>query len=101
MSTRIVPPRHLVQIGQLEESFNNEAANFMHIMTNGSGLRNMQLSQCIASLQYMYMQISAHLDAARDINGQVSLDTGRRALAMARAMMQQEPEDEEEKPEGA
>lgn len=94
MENRIVPPHHLVQLGQLEENFHNEAGQFMQIMTNGGGLRNMRLSETISRLQYIYMQIAAHLDAARDVSGQVSIETGRRALATARAMAQSEEEPE-------
>jgi hypothetical protein len=93
MDTRVVPPRHLVQLGQLEENFHNEAGQFMHIMTNGGGLRNMQLSECLSHLQYIYMQIAAHLDAARDVNGQVTIETGRRALAVARSLVQHDQEE--------
>lgn len=94
MDARIVPPYHLVQLGELEESFQTEAARFMHIMHNGGGLKNMHLSENLSRLNYVYMQIAAHLDAARDINGQVTLETGRHALAKVRAMAQEDEKSE-------
>lgn len=87
MENRTVPPHHLVQLGKLQEDFHGEAANFMHIMTNGGGLKNMGMSDTLRNLTILYMQIAAHLDAARDVNGNhVTLDTGHHALAIVRAM---------------
>jgi hypothetical protein len=86
MEPRTIPPYHLVQLGKLQEDFQSEAAKFMHVMTNGGGLKNMHMGDTIRRLNYIYLQIAAHLDAARDINGQVTLDTGHRALAMLRAI---------------
>jgi len=86
MGNRTVPPYYLVQLGRLQEDFHNEAAKFMHIMANGSALKNMHMGDTLRRLNLLYLQIAAHLDAARDINGQVTLDTGHHALAMVRAM---------------
>lgn len=86
MSNRTVPPFHLVQLGKLQEDFQNESAKFMHIMVNGNGLRHMGIGETVRNINILYLQIAAHLDAARDIDGQVSLDTGRHALAKARSL---------------
>lgn len=95
MENKTVPPYYLVQLGKLQEDFQSEAAKFMHIMANGGGIKNMQMSETIRRLNILYLQIAAHLDAARDINGQVSLDTGNHALALVRAMASED----ESKPE--
>jgi len=92
MENRTVPPYYLVQLGSLQEDFHKEAAKFMHIMSNGGGIKNMNLSDTVQRLSFLYLRISAHLDAARDINGQVSLDTGHHALAMVRAMADENDE---------
>lgn len=96
MEARKVPPYHLVQLGQLQETFNAEAAKFMHVMTNGGGLRNMGLGETLAGLNLTYLRIAALLDASRNINGQVTLDTGNHALAIVRAMQQQTQEEQDE-----
>jgi hypothetical protein len=95
MENRTVPPYYLTRLGQLQEDFHSEAAKFMHIMTNGGGLKNMHMEDTIRRLNVLYLQIAAHLDAARDINSQVTLDTGHRALAMARAMVSDEDKNED------
>lgn len=86
MEPRTVPPYYLVQLGKLQEDFHSESAKFMHIMTNGGALKNMHMGDTLRRLNLLYLQIAAHLDAARDIDGQVSLDTGHYALARARAI---------------
>lgn len=87
MENRTVPAHHLVQLGKLQEDFQSEAAKFMHIMTNGGGIKNMGMSDTLRTLNMLYLQVAAHLDAARDVNGgQVTLDTGHHALAIVRAM---------------
>lgn len=86
METRTVPPYYLVQLGKLQEDFHNETAKFMHVMSNGGGLKNMNLGETIRRLNFLYLQIAAHLDAARDVDGNVTLDTGHYALARVRAM---------------
>ncbi len=93
MENRTVPPYHLVQLGKLQEDFHSEAAKFMHIMTNGGGLKNMHMSDTLVRLNFLYSAVAAHLDAARDVNGQVSLDTGHHALAMIRAMAEDDGKD--------
>lgn len=93
MDARIIPPYHLTQLGELQENFYSEATKFMHIMTNGGGLKNMQMGETLGRLNYLFMQVAAHLDAARDMNGNVTLEHGHRALSMLRAM-QAETENE-------
>jgi len=101
MSARKVPPYHLVQLGELQEIFNHEAAKFLHIMTNGGGLKNMGLGETLTNLQFTFLRIAALLDASRNINGQVTLDTGNHALALVRAMRQQTEEEQAEQADGA
>jgi hypothetical protein len=96
MENRTVPPHYLVQLGKLQEDFQSEAAKFMHIMANGGGIKNMQVRETIQRLNVLYLQVAAHLDAARDINGQVSLDTGNHALAAARALASEDESKSEE-----
>lgn len=93
---RTVPPYYLVQLGKLQEDFHSESAKFMHIMANGGALKNMQIGETIRRLNLLYLQIAAHLDAARDINGHVSLDTGYHALARVRAMAEDNNNSEQE-----
>ncbi len=94
MDARTVPPYYLVQLGKLQEDFHNEAAKFMHMMANGGGLKNMHMSETIKRLNLLYLQIAAHLDAARDVDGQVTLETGHYALAKARALATEEKPEE-------
>ena len=95
MENRTVPPHYLVQLGRLQEDFHNEAGKFLHIMANGGGLKNMHMSETIRRLNLLYLQIAAHLDAARDINGQVTLDTGHHALATVRALASEDNKTDE------
>lgn len=90
MDNRVVPPYYLVQLGKLQEDFHNESAKFMHLMTNGGALHNMHMGETIRRLNLLYLQIGAHLDAARDIDGQITLDTGHYALAKIRAMAEED-----------
>lgn len=95
MDKRTVPPYHLVQLGRLQEEFHGESAKFMQIMTNGGALKNVSMSETLSRLHLLYMQIVAHLDAARDVNGNnISLDTGHHALALVRSIAAEETPDE-------
>lgn len=86
MENRSVPPYYLVQLGQLQENFHSEAAKFAHIMTHGGGLTNAHMSEILRNLNLIFLKVAAQLDAARDIGGEVTLSTGRQALALIRAM---------------
>lgn len=95
METRKVPPHSLVQLGKLQEDFNSEAARFAHMMANGGGISNPHCLDVLRNLNYLFLQTAAHLDAARDSFGQVTLETGRRALAIVRAMADESEENKQ------
>ena len=90
METRQVPHHHLVALGQLQESFHTEAAKFAHIMNNGGGLNNLTLHDTIKNIHLIYLNIAAHLDAARDVNSDVTLEVGLQALRLVRSMALEE-----------
>lgn len=85
MEARKIPPYHLIQLGELQENFHSEAAKFMHMMTTGGGLKNMHMGETLGRLNYLFMQVAAHLDAARNVGGSnISLEHGNHALAVVR-----------------
>lgn len=75
-----LPPWHLVQLGKLYEDFEKYAAQFTHIMKIGGGIKNLHMGDTIRNLQFVYLQIAAHIDAARDIKKDASLENGIQAL---------------------
>lgn len=86
-----VPPFFMVQIGKLVEDFQSEAAKFSHMMTAGGGIRNMGMLDTLRRLQFIYLQVAAHLDAARDMAGgdsnlKVVLEDGIEALEYVREL---------------
>ncbi len=82
-----LPPYFMVQIGRLVEDFQAEGAKFSHMMANGGGIRNMGMMDTIRRLQFIYLQVAAHLDAAKDINGgKAVLEDGIEALEYVREL---------------
>lgn len=100
MKTRNVPPYYLVRLGQLQESFNSQAAQFAHIMSNGGGIESIQMGETIKELNDVFSKISAYLAAARDINNNVSLRTGLQALALVRSITAEEQAEKEQQVAG-
>lgn len=92
MEVNRVPPHHLVQLGLLQEQFEAEAARFLHIMSNGDGIRSVDMREVLTNLTLNHIRIAAHLDAARDMNKEVNLETGLQALNMLRAMENEKEE---------
>ena len=86
MEKKNIPPHYLVQLGILNENFQSEAAKFAHIMTHGGGILNMGMADTLRKLNYLYMQVAAHVDAARDIDKKSNLESGVKALEQLREL---------------
>lgn len=82
------PPYHLIRLGTITEEFQNEAAHFTQMMSNGPGIRSQGILDSIRKMEQLYMTVVATLDAARTLNGGtgITLEDGLDALDMIRQM---------------
>lgn len=94
-----MPAYYLYRIGQIHENFQAAAAEFTHIMIHGGGVTNMSIGKVIHQLGRIYDQLAANINAARDIDKNVDLESGVRALEYVRSLEPKDDENEEEEEE--
>lgn len=61
-----------MRLKMLEDDFNREAQFFQRMMEQGGGSKNIHMLGCVRQLQFLYLDIAAHMDAKRSLEGKVT-----------------------------